>query len=53
MSIHSVKEWTKYILTKGVFGNALKFSHFEVPGNVVRTPTPSLSTDKLLTMDGV
>ena len=26
MSIHSAKEWRRYILTKGVFGNALKFS---------------------------
>ena len=30
MSIHSAKEWRQYILTRGVFGNALKFSHLEV-----------------------
>ena len=30
MSIHSTKEWRQYILTRGVFGNALKFSHLEV-----------------------
>ena len=38
MSIHSAKEWRQYILTRGVFGNALKFSHLEVPGDVDRTP---------------
>ena len=38
MSTHSVKEWRCYILTRGVFGNALKFSHFEALGNVTRTP---------------
>ena len=38
MSTHSVKEWRCYILTRGVFGNALKFSHFEALANVVRTP---------------
>ena len=37
MSIHSA-EWKKHILIKGVFGNALKFSHLEVPGDVTRTP---------------
>ena len=25
-------------MTRGVFGNALKFSHFEALANVVRTP---------------
>ena len=25
-------------MTRGVFGNALKFSHFEALGNVTRTP---------------
>ena len=38
MSTHSAKEWRCYILTRGVFGNALKFSHFEALGNVTRTP---------------
>ena len=38
MSIHSTREWKQYILTKGVFGNALKFSHLQLPGDVDRTP---------------
>ena len=38
MSIQSTSEWRQYILTKGVFGNALKFTHLEVPGDADRTP---------------
>ena len=38
MSINSAREWRIYILTRGVFGNALKFSHFQDPGDVDRTP---------------
>ena len=38
MSIQSTSEWRQCILTKGVFGNALKFTHLEVPGDADRTP---------------
>ena len=38
MSIHSAKEWRRYILTRGVFGNALKFAHLQTTGDVDRTP---------------
>ena len=38
LNMHSAREWRQYILTRGVFGNALKFSHFQDPGDVDRTP---------------
>ena len=38
MSIHSAREWRTYILTRGVFGNALKFAHLQTTGDVDRTP---------------
>ena len=44
MSIQSTSEWRQYILTKGVFGNALKFTHLEVPGDADRTPVGGART---------
>ena len=38
MSIHSAREWRTYILTRGVFGNALKFAHRQTTGEITRTP---------------
>ena len=32
MSEHSEHEWKRYILTKGIFGNALRFAHLELHG---------------------
>ena len=37
MSIQSASEWRKHILTKGVFGNALRFAHLEKPRDIDRT----------------
>ena len=37
MSAQSDREWKKYLLTKGVFGNALRFAHLEKPEEVDRT----------------
>ena len=38
MSMNSAREWRTYILTRGVFGNALKFAHLQTTGEGVRTP---------------
>ena len=38
MSMNSAREWRTYILTRGVFGNALKFAHLQTTGDVSRTP---------------
>ena len=38
MSVNSAREWRIYILTRGVFGNALKFAHLQTTGEVARTP---------------
>ena len=40
MSAQSDREWKKYLLTKGVFGNALRFAHLEKPEEVDRTSKP-------------
>ena len=37
-------------MTRGVFGNALKFSHFEALANVVRTPFESNKHETNLSM---
>ena len=37
MSEHSEREWKSYLLSKGVFGNALRFAHLEKPEEVDRT----------------
>ena len=38
MSEQSEREWKSYLLSKGVFGNALRFAHLEKPEEVDRTP---------------
>ena len=38
MSMNSAREWRTYILTRGVFGNALKFAHLQTTGEDARTP---------------
>ena len=37
MSEHSEHEWKRYILTKSIFGNALRFAHLEKPEDADRT----------------
>ena len=37
MSEQSEREWKSYLLSKGVFGNALRFAHLEKPEEVDRT----------------
>ena len=39
MSEQPEREWKKYLLSKGVFGNALRFVHLEKPEEVDRTPS--------------
>ena len=36
--MNSAREWRTCILTRGVFGNALKFAHLQTTGEVSRTP---------------
>ena len=37
MSEQSEREWKSYLLSKGVFANALRFAHLEKPEEVDRT----------------
>ena len=37
MSEQSEREWKSYLLSKGVFGNALRFAHLEKPEEADRT----------------
>ena len=45
MSEQSEREWKSYLLSKGVFGNALRFVHLEKPEEVNRTSMGATGLD--------
>ena len=45
MSEHSEHEWKRYILTKSIFGNALRFAHLEKPEDADRTSMGAAGMD--------
>ena len=45
MSEQSEREWKSYLLSKGVFGNALRFAHLEKPEEVDRTSMGATGLD--------
>ena len=45
MSEQSEREWKSYLLSKGVFGNALRFAHLEKPEEVDRTSMGAAGLD--------
>ena len=45
MSEQSEREWKSYLLSKGVFGNALRFAHLEKPEEVDRTSMGAVGLD--------
>ena len=45
MSEQSEREWKSYLLSKGVFGNALRFAHLEKPEEVDRTSSTCVCTN--------
>ena len=45
MSEQSEREWKSYLLSKGVFGNALRFAHLEKPEEVNRTSMGAAGLD--------
>ena len=45
MSEQPEREWKSYLLSKGVFGNALRFAHLEKPEEVDRTSMGAAGLD--------